>query len=473
MSELGFTALEWLALVERELLLFAGFFFLLGTIDELGIDLVWVWLKLRGRARTGRIDCEAARRHALAGRAAVMIPAWREADVIGATITHALAAWPQADLRLYIGCYCNDPETVAEVLHAARGDPRLRLVIHAHAGPTTKADCLNRLYRALCDDERRSGEAYRMVVLHDAEDMVDPAALGVLDVALGGDGADFVQLPVRPEPQPESRWVAGHYCEEFAEAHAKAMVVRGALAAGLPAAGVGCGIARDMLARLAGDGAASNGAVDEPFSVECLTEDYELGLRIKTLGGSARFIRLRGQDGRLIATRACFPADLGPAVRQKTRWVHGIAFQGWDRLGWSGRPVELWMRLRDRRGPLTAIVLSAAYLLLVVAALLWAADLAGLGRPWQPDALVRAMIAINLVSFGWRAAMRFGFTAREYGPGEGMRAVLRIPLANIIAIMAGRRALLAYLRSLGGIAPLWDKTHHQAHPAMMTARLNG
>lgn len=70
----GFTALEWLALVERELLLFAGSFFLLGALDELGIDIVWVWLKLTGRARTGRIDRAQARGHILAGKAALLIP---------------------------------------------------------------------------------------------------------------------------------------------------------------------------------------------------------------------------------------------------------------------------------------------------------------------------------------------------------------------------------------------------------------
>ena len=47
----GFTPLEWLALVEHELLLFAGFFFLIGTLDELAVDGVWAWLKLTGKAR--------------------------------------------------------------------------------------------------------------------------------------------------------------------------------------------------------------------------------------------------------------------------------------------------------------------------------------------------------------------------------------------------------------------------------------
>jgi adsorption protein B len=59
------------------------------------------------------------------------------------------------------------------------------------------------------------------------------------------------------------------------------------------------------------------------------------------------------------------------------------------------------------------------------------------------------------------------FTAREYGPVEGVMAILRIPVANVIAIMAARRALSRYAATLGGKAPGWDKTSHTAHPAML------
>lgn len=65
--------------------------------------------------------------------------------------------------------------------------------------------------------------------------------------------------------------------------------------------------------------------------------------------------------------------------------------------------------------------------------------------------------------------MRFAFTTREYGWREGLWAVLRIPVANVIAIMAGRRALAAYLSTLKGKLPQWDKTDHLAHPASMRA----
>lgn len=458
----AWSPLEWLALVEHELLLFAGVFFLIGAADELAMDLTWAWLRLTGRARTLPIPAEAFVGEPLLGDAAVLIPAWHEERVLATTIAHALAVWPQRELRIYAGCYRNDSATAEAIVAGAGGDPRVRLVVHGRDGPTTKADCLNCLYAALEEDELRSGMRFRMVVLHDAEDMVDPAALGLLDAALTN--ADFVQLPVLPEPQLSSRWIGSHYCEEFAEAHGKAMVVRGELGASLPAAGVGCAFDRELLGTIADDMRGSG-----PFSVDSLTEDYELGLKIKAAGARSWFLRARRPDGRLVATRACFPPTLRQAVVQKSRWIHGIALQGWDRLGWSGGPAERWMRLRDRRGPLTAVVLVAAYLLLVIAGVLWLAGHFGFGRPWQPGGLLLAVLWINVASFVWRAAMRFAFTAREYGAAEGIRAVLRLPHANIIAIMAGRRALFAYVRTLLGARLHWDKTPHHAHPAELLA----
>lgn len=296
--------------------------------------------------------------------------------------------------------------------------------------------------------------------------MVHPAALAAIDTALFA--ADFVQLPVRPEPQASSRWIAGHYADEFAEAHAKLLVVRDAIGAALPAAGVGCGFARRALAELAARRAVAGEA--GLFAAECLTEDYELGLLVSQAGRRSSFLRLRDADGCLVATRSFFPAGLGQAVRQKTRWVHGIAFQSWDRMGWSGGPVDLWMALRDRRGPLTALVLAAAYLLLVIDAVLLAAHWAGWQISDTPSPILEIMLLLSFAGFVWRVLLRFAFTAREYGLAEGFRAVLRIPVSNIIAIMAGRRAFIAYLRTLRGGPAMWDKTAHSAHPARIAVQ---
>lgn len=453
-------AAEWLALVQHELFLFATFFFILGALDELAVDLAYGWLRARGRVATRIVDEAQLRAHPLSGIAAIFVPAWDEARVIRPMLTHALLAWPQAEARFYIGCYRNDLATFGEASIVARTDSRVRVVVHDRDGPTCKADCLNALYAALTADELRSGDRARMVVLHDAEDLVDPAALAALDSAL--DQAEFVQLPVLALPQPRSRFVGGHYCDEFAEAHGKVMVVRSALGAGIPGAGVGSAVERETLARMAE--LSSGGG---PFEAKSLTEDYEFGLNVAAIGGRDCFLRLRTREGRLIATRAYFPSRIDTAVRQKTRWIHGIALQGWDRLGWNGGILRLWMKLRDRRGPFAALLLAMAYVLVLLSGVVGVAALFGLYLPARPSPLLAAMLIVCSIAFVWRAIVRAAFTTREFGWREGVLAVLRIPVSNVIAIMAGRRAILAYMATLRGAEARWDKTEHDDHPAAL------
>ncbi|MEM6584151.1 MAG: glycosyl transferase family protein [Pseudomonadota bacterium] len=369
-----------------------------------------------------------------------------------------------------LGCYGNDPQTIAAAIGAAtvlvqQGDNRLRIVIHDHQGPSTKADCLNRLYRALLDDERRSKGRFTCVVFHDAEDMVDPAGLSLLDQEIAA-GADFVQLPVEPLVQKSSRWLGSHYCEEFAEAHAKSMVVRSWLGAPLPGAGVGCAISRRALHQLSRE--HPDGA---PFDAQSLTEDYELGLLVAERGGTSRFARAFGEDGSLVATRAYFPSRLDHVVRQKTRWVHGIALQGWDRLGWTRTFADTWMRARDRRGPFAAFVLLMGYALFAVTLILWLGAAFGVAPILALTPALKALVAINLAALFWRSAFRFGFTAQAYGFVEGLRAVLRIPVSNVVSIMAGHRAIKAYAATLLGASIVWDKTPHFRHPANAKALL--
>lgn len=451
----SYSAFQWLAILEHELLLFAAIWFAIGALDELLIDGIWLWLRRNRAAMTPQLQDDGDGE--LKGVAAVLVPAWRESAVIGAMVSHCFESWRQQHLRIYVGVYRNDQPTLA-ALTALGHDPRLRVVVHDRDGPTTKADCLNRLYRAMCQDEQRGGARVRSLILHDAEDMVHPAGLALMDGAL--DHADFVQLPVRPEPQAASPWIAGHYCDEFAEAHTRDMVVRNAIGAGLPSAGVGCAFSRVAVERI-----LERRGQGEPFAAECLTEDYEAGLLVSETGGRSCFLRVRDRHGALVATREFFPHTLATSVRQKTRWLHGIAFQGWDRLGWRAHGRDLWMRVRDRRGPLIALVLAAAYLLVLLWPIVRLGEGMGQIRPLAPDPVLRLLLLFNLASFFWRLAMRFVFTAHEYGWVEGLRAVIRFPVGNIISIMAGRRALVAYLRVLFGGKVRWDHTVHLVHPA--------
>ena len=115
-----------------------------------------------------------------------------------------------------------------------------------------------------------------------------------------------------------------------------------------------------------------------------MTEDYELGLKLGALGLKTMFVRIPAQPGDqgVVASRGHFPATLGDAVRQKARWLGGIALTGWDRLGWSGGLGERWMRMRDRRGPLAAVLLLAAYGAAIFWSQLWLAE--ALGAPIKP-----------------------------------------------------------------------------------------
>ena len=118
-------------------------------------------------------------------------------------------------------------------------------------------------------------------------------------------------------------------------------------------------------------------------------------------------------------------------------------------------------------------MLLIGYALVLLTGLGGLAILAGVGEPVPLTPMLEFLLIANLIAFVWRVAMRFTFAAREYGVAEGLRAVLRLPLANVIAIMAGRRAVAAYVRTLGGRAAAWDKTEHDLHPLRLGLAAQG
>jgi adsorption protein B len=291
----------------------------------------------------------------------------------------------------------------------------------------------------------------KAVVMHDAEDVVHRYELRIFDGLI--DRAAVIQLPVLPLIDKSSRWIGGHYCDEFAEAHIKELVVREAVGAAIPLAGVGCAIARKPLAKLA---AMQDG---RPFSDKCMTEDYEVGLRIGALGLKTMFVRIPAQPNELdvVATRGHFPPTLGAAVRQKARWMGGIALAGWDRLGWSGGIGERWMRMRDRRAPLAALLLLSAYLAALLWSQIWLAHALGAPIEVRLDSSLITLLVINGCFLAWRVLMRACFTASAYGWAEGLRSIPRMVVGNVIAMLAAARAVALHL---GGGASEWDKTRH-------------
>lgn len=458
----------WIAAIDaaaREATLFAAVWFLVGGLDDLAIDVIYAARRLKARLRPPR-GTPSPEDAPPPGRIAVFIPAWDESAVIGAMLHTALARFDHGDYLLYVGTYPNDRATIEAVAVVARDDHRVRLVIGAEAGPTTKADCLNALWRAMLRDEIAERAPVSAVVLHDAEDVVHPLELRVYAQWLRRYAA--VQLPVLPLPHPHSRFVAGHYCDEFAEAHAKSLVVRQALGAGMPLAGVGCAVRREMLERIAD----ARGGV--PFDATSLTEDYELGLTVAAMGGETALARVAERPGgRPVAVRAYFPDTLGGAVRQKARWLNGIALAGWDRIGWghAGDIGDHWMRMRDRRATLAMPVLAIAYGALVIWGTSVGAHIFASSPPPALPPLMQALLWVNIALLGWRLLVRALFVWRGYGWREAMWSVPRVFIGNIIALLAARRALLAYVTMLAGATPRWDKTDHQFpdHPERVTA----
>lgn len=449
-AEAYIPALAILAVISREMLWISAIAIAVSGLDDLMVDCLWLF------------GVAARRPEALppppaqAGWFAILVPAWDEAAVIGPMLTRLLASQRHPRFHLFVGVYPNDPATIAAV--RAIRDDRLVVVITARAGPTTKADCLNALWAGALQHEQALNIRYKAVVLHDAEDVVHPQSLAVYDRWMPG--LAMVQLPVIPFPDPCSRWISGHYIDEFAENHSKDMAVRDLLGAPVPSAGVGTAIDRAILAELARHG--------EPFDATSLTEDYELGHKIHALGGKGRLVQHR-IDGETVATREFFPATLEAAVRQKSRWQTGIALSGWDRIGWQGNFARRWMLWRDRKGPVTAtltIIGYATMLLLAVQAMVRA--MLELPAGFAPSVIagpqapmLHLLLVLNAALLCWRLLLRAWFTSRVHGVGEGLRAVVRAVVANLINFLATLRALERYRDALDGGGQPWEKTAHR------------
>ncbi len=455
-------ALAFLAVFSRELLWLSAAGIFLSSLDDIAVDVVWLArIAFRPTAPLPPLPAEP-------GRFALIIPAWDESAVIAPMLRRLCGSIEDPRLSIFVGVYPNDPATRAAVGSVA--DRRVQAVVTSRPGPTTKADCLNHLWRAVVAHEAAAGVRFKAVILHDAEDVVDPASLEVYDRHMPA--LAMVQVPVLPLPDRSARMVSGHYCDEFAEAHAKDMMVRGVLGAPVPSAGVGTAIDRDVLGRLAGPD-------DAPFDATSLTEDYEIGHRIHRLGLQGRMVRAR-VDGRLVATRAYFPATVGEAVRQKSRWLTGIALSGWDRLGWDGSLSTRWMLARDRKGLLTAAIAVVAYAAAVLV-LLQMLVRGGLGRSSDAvlppilgqESLLPGFLLFNVLLLAWRLLMRAGFTTHAYGPVEGLLAAPRALLANAINFLAAAKAVDRYRRAVEtGRVQDWDKTRHR-FPDDREVQVNG
>jgi len=407
-------------------------------------------------------------------RTAILLPAWREDAVIAAMLRDLTTSLDFTDYTVFVGTYPNDRPTRQAVEAAARNDSRIRPVGTGHPGPTSKGDCLNTILRAIRADEATTGTPYEVFVLHDAEDVVHPLELRLFSWLIPRKA--MVQLPVVPLEVPPLSLTAAHYMDEFAEHHSKDLIFREWLTGGVPSAGVGCAFSRHAIATLE---TANGGAA---FDTSSLTEDYTAAMTLQKHGLPLIFVRFwvdrvepvatpfGGHRWRvvpeLVGTREYFPSSLRAAVRQKARWLTGIAFQGWRTFGWQGPLAQRYALFRDRKAVTTAQIAMLANVLAVIVLALVLGKAAGFVPKGYPPLVPRdsglfLLLMTNAVFLLHRIVHRAWYVYRLYGPIHALTSPLRLLWGNYINFLACTLAVWQVSRDFVlGRRPAWVKTAH-------------
>jgi adsorption protein B len=458
--------------------------FLLG-LDDLFIDLVYWGRKLIRRWRIydkfERADEE--RLYAIAEKPlAIMVPAWNEVGVVGEMARLAASTIDYENYQIFVGTYPNDAETQADVDAVCQHYPNVHKVVCARPGPTSKADCLNNIIDAILRFESEAKIQFAGFILHDAEDVISPMELRLYNYLLPN--KDLIQIPVYPYAPEWKGFTAGHYVDEFAENHGKDVIVREALTGQVPSAGVGTCFSRKAISALLedGDGIA--------FDVQSLTEDYDIGFRLKQKGMKCIFARYSVSDPKLaleqpwafgmnrefsqvICVREHFPRDLQHAIRQKSRWIVGIVFQGTKNLGWSTGLLNyfLW---RDRRGLIAYMLSFLVNLLFAVLLVMWLVTVISPDSWRYPSilsdsSLLPVLLWLNGFMLLNRLFQRGWFVTRYYGLVEGLLSAPRMMWSNFVNFFANLRALRQVMEMGDSRRVAWDKTTHE-FPALTKAQ---
>jgi bacteriophage N4 adsorption protein B len=447
---------------------------LFNVVDDLFVDARYLFGGFGGRRQ---LVTEEELRRVEEKRIAIMLPAWREADVIEQMLVRNVARldYDRGHYDVFCGTYQNDPETRSCVDAVARRLSNVHNVVVSHDGPTSKADCLNSIYQAIVRHEERLARPFDILLMQDAEDVIHPLALRLYASLIPPN--DFVQTPVFSLPLPKRAWVSATYIDEFAEHHLKEMHVREAIGGLVPSAGVGSAFARRAFAEIA----AARG--QRPFNVDSLTEDYEIGLHFRLAGRRAHFacraVRRAGGGEEHIATREFFPDGFRASVRQRSRWILGIALQTWGQIGWRGPLAVRYCLWRDRKVLFTNVLLLVAYALCGYVAAREVGAYA-LGDGWTLERVVPArsglswILEINVAFALWRMAMKARMVGGLYGAGHALLSVPRLLVGNVIGILATARAVSQYAAHVVAGRPLrWLKTAHAFPYVEMSGGLSG
>lgn len=448
---------------------------LISGIDDLFIDVVY-WTRRLWRSLTiyrkndylGYKQLYEPEEKALA----IMVPAWNETGVIGNMASLAANTLDYENYHIFVGTYPNDPDTQRDVDEVCALFPNVHKVVCARPGPTSKADCLNNILDAILQFESNANFTFSGFILHDAEDVISPMELRLFNYLVAR--KDLIQIPVYPFERKWTHFTSLSYLDEFSELHGKDVPVREALAGQVPSAGVGtCFSRRAVLALMVdGDGIA--------FDEQSLTEDYDIGFRLRQKGMEEIFCRFpvikdddskstpfgqRARTAKVICVREYFPDTYTTAVRQKSRWIIGIVFQGFKTHRWSSSPVLNYFLWRDRKGAIANFLSFAAMLVMLqlVVLMIYQSTVDG---AWQflsvfvGGAWLSTLLWINFFLMANRMLQRIIFVTGYYGLAQGLMAIPRLFWGNVINFMANWRAIRQVIQHGDPRRVAWDKTTH-------------
>jgi len=478
METVDYIALYWLVI--KILTFFSVITLFISGLDDFFVD-SYYWIMKTYRSLVGKSvypnistkELRAIKEKPLA----LMIPAWDEAVVIEKMLKNTLKTFDYKNLHIFVGTYPNDPATQEKVDNVTAIYKNVHKVVNKTPGPTTKADCLNNVIDTIFEYEKITGITFETITYHDSEDIVHPLELKLANYVIAYDKKDLMQIPVMPLTRNPWNFNGTHYQDEFIETGFKDMLVRESISGYIPSSGVATSFSRRAIATLS---KLNNGVV---FNTKSLTEDYDIGYRLLSEGLELVFVTYpvkvkkkvknifgieREKETReYIVSKGYFPTKFQQAVRQKSRWMVGIVFQGNRDIGWPKGLGLKYILYRDRKAIFTHPANLFAYIImfnLIFLSLTYIIDKTSWHFPeFIPEgSWVWVLIYFNGLFLASRLFHRFYFVNQHYGFFQAILSLPRLIWGNIVNMFALFRAFGQYKNA--GVKKKevkWDKTDHE------------
>jgi cellulose synthase/poly-beta-1,6-N-acetylglucosamine synthase-like glycosyltransferase len=411
-----------------------GVLLAIADLAFLGAILFKVVASLLGIGARRRVDQPVADDDYDLPRYTILVPVYREANVIGDLMRNLGALdYPAEKLEILVLLESDDEETIAAA-RAARPPETVRLVVVPDAQPKTKPKACNvGLFLA-------TGEH---LVIYDAEDRPEPTQLRKAVAAFRRSGPQTVCVQARLY-----YWNAAHnlltrmFGLEYGYWFGTMLPGLDRLRLPIPLGGTSNHFRVEALRDLGGW---------DPHNV---TEDADLGIRAAVEGYRVEVIDSWTDE------EAC--SQVRPWIRQRTRWIKGYMQTV---IVHSRSPIRLarTLGLRDTLG--FALLIAGTPLTFLLAPVLWASTLA----------LVVLQPQLPIVDHGWLAWVALGdlllgnaamillcalAAVRDRGWRWAPLALLN-PLYWVLHSWAAWRALVQLIRN----PFLWEKTPHGLHEA--------